>query len=142
MKELYIFSPSVVNQLQYPRKNYFIDTGFITALTTKFSKNYGRLFENYIYGLLSQQCETLHYYRDREGAEVDFVSLTNGRADTLYQVCYDLSDNDTVQREIKALLKAKETLKCNNAQLITLYSKPAIPILPEIEVITPEMFLK
>ncbi|NTU47088.1 hypothetical protein HGA88_05670, partial [Candidatus Roizmanbacteria bacterium] len=56
--------------------------------------------------------------------------------------CYDLSDNDTVQREIKALLKAKETLKCNNAQLITLYSKPAIPIPPEIAVITPEMFLK
>jgi predicted AAA+ superfamily ATPase len=41
MNELPIYSPVIINQLQYPRKVYFVDTGFMTALSTKFSKSIG-----------------------------------------------------------------------------------------------------
>ncbi|MBU4221967.1 MAG: hypothetical protein KKD46_01465, partial [Euryarchaeota archaeon] len=37
----------------------------------------------------------------------------------LVQVCYDLEDPDTKEREIKALLKASMELKCPDLLIIT-----------------------
>ena len=42
MHQLLVFSRKMKDQLQYPKKVYFIDNGFITALSLKFSKNMGR----------------------------------------------------------------------------------------------------
>ncbi|TSC85315.1 MAG: ATPase [Microgenomates group bacterium Gr01-1014_16] len=73
MNELYIYKQGVINQLQYPRKVYFVDTGFMTALSTKFSKNMGRLFENIVFHKLARENESIHYYKDDKDNEVDFV---------------------------------------------------------------------
>lgn len=141
MKQLSIYSPVVINQLQYPRKVYFIDTGFITALSTKFSKNIGRLFENVVYNKLSQAHETIYYYRSESGNEVDFAVLEEGKTTALYQVSADLSNEETKSREVKSLLKAGKDLHCSNLFLITL-DKDSRGLLPEeIQIITPEKLL-
>lgn len=141
MKQLLIYSPVVINQLQYPRKVYFIDTGFITALSTKFSKNMGRLFENMVFNKLSQLHETMYYYRDDNGNEVDFVILEDSKTTALYQVCTDLSDSETRSREVKSLLKAGITLNCSNLYLVTLDRNNTTTLPKEIEVVTPEKLL-
>lgn len=120
MRELPIFNASVINQLSYPRKIYFIDTGFITALSTKFSKNMGRLFENVIYNKLARENASVYYYKDSADNEVDFALLDDGKVTALYQVCYDLTDEDTQKREIQSLLKAGKKLNCANLNLITI----------------------
>jgi hypothetical protein len=120
MNELFIYNRAVINQLQYPRKVYFVDTGFMTALSTKYSKNMGRLFENIVFHKLAKENETIHYYKDKKGNEVDFAILSEGRTTALYQVCFDLTDEETQGREVKALIKAGTTLNCKNLNLLTL----------------------
>jgi predicted AAA+ superfamily ATPase len=116
---LFFYSPSVKNQLFYPRKPYFIDNGFITALSTKFSKNYGRLLENLVFWDFKKEGEEVFYYKDEKNNEVDFVLLEDQKVKGLYQVCFDLSDFETQEREIKSLLKAGKKLNCQNLNVIT-----------------------
>ncbi|KKQ35408.1 MAG: hypothetical protein US51_C0006G0005, partial [Microgenomates group bacterium GW2011_GWA2_37_6] len=130
MNELYIHSPSVINQLQYPRKVYFVDTGFMTALSTKFSKNMGRLFENFIFHLLTQKNETMYYYKDDKDNEVDFAVLEDGKTTALFQACFDLTDEETLSREVKSLIRAGKVLNCKNLNLISI-EKPDIYKLPQ-----------
>lgn len=140
MNELYLYKPAVINQLMYPRKIYFIDTGFMTALSTNFSQNTGRLLENLVFNQLARKQETIYYYKDDSGGEVDFVIMDDGKTKALYQVCFDLTDEETRRREVKSLLKAGKTLNCQNLTLLTL-EKPEIGELPqEIKVITAAEF--
>lgn len=141
MKELSICSPVILNQLQYPRKVYFVDTGFMTALSTKFSKNMGRLFENFVYQTLAQKNESIYYYKDNKDNEVDFAIRNDGKTTALYQVCFDLTDEDTQKREIKPLLKAGKALNCQNLYLLTLEKPDSLKLPPEIKLITAAEFL-
>jgi len=117
-----IFSPKVKEQLQYPRKVYFIDNGFINILSTRFSKNTGRIYENLVAVELlrrhSKEDAELYYWRDSRGKEVDFVVKHDLKIEQLIQVCYDIEHYDTRKREINALLKASEELKCKNLLII------------------------
>ncbi len=135
MTELYIYNPVVINQLQYPRKVYFIDTGFMTALSTKFSKNMGRLFENLVFNKLVKENETIYYYKDEKGNEVDFAIVEGGKTIALYQVCFDLSDEETRHREVRALVKAAAALHCQNLYLVTVEKPERLDLPKEIQVI-------
>jgi predicted AAA+ superfamily ATPase len=142
MNELYIHTPSVINQTQYPRKTYFVDTGFITALSTKFSKNSGRLFENIVFQKLAHKFDEIYYYKDNRGYEVDFITRDAEEITGLYQVCYDLSDEDTRNREVRSLVKAGESLHCDNLSIITLDHPDNRQIPREIKIIpAAEFFL-
>ena len=142
MSELYIHSPSVINQLQYPRKVYFIDTGFMTALSTKFSKNMGRLFENLAFHKLASNNDILYYYKDDKGNEVDFAILEDNKTSSLYQVCFDLADEETRSREVRSLIKAGTRLNCNNLNLLTQELPDDLKLPQEIKVIpAPEFFI-
>ncbi len=118
-----IFSYKIKDRLQYPRKIYFVDNGFITSLSTRHSKDFGRLYENSVALELlrrnaSQDVE-LYYWSDRRGKEVDFVVKQDLQITQLIQVCYDIDDYETKKREINALVKASEELKCNQLLVIT-----------------------
>lgn len=142
MNELYLYTPAIINQLQYPRKVYFIDTGFMTALSTKFSKNMGRLFENIAFHELSRKNETIYYYKGDKGNEVDFVILEEGKAVALYQVCFDLNDEETLSREVRSLIKAGRNLDCQNLNLLTQERPDSFKTPQEIKTISaPEFFL-
>jgi predicted AAA+ superfamily ATPase len=114
LKQLYFYSPSMLNQLQYPRKVYFVDNGFISALSTRFSKNFSRLWENLVFWWLKSSNKEIYYYQDRNKNEVDFVGFKDGKVVSLYQACYSLTDFETKEREIKALKKASRRLNCKN----------------------------
>ncbi|MDI6730230.1 MAG: hypothetical protein QMD06_01650 [Candidatus Altarchaeum sp.] len=53
------------------------------------------------------------------GKEVDFVIVENKNVKQLIQVCYDLSNHNTKKREISALIRYSDELKCNNLLIIT-----------------------
>ena len=136
MNELYIYNQAVINQLQYPRKVYFVDTGFMTALSTKFSKNIGRLFENKAFHKLAKENDTIYYYKDAKGNEVDFVIFSEGKTTALYQVCLDLADEETQNREVRSLIKAGKTLNCQSLNLLTLEKPEKIKLPQEIKIIS------
>jgi len=82
----------------------------------------------------------MYYYKDDKGNEVDFVILEVGKPAALYQVCFDLADEETLLREIRALIKAGTTLNCSNLNLITMEKPRALQIPREIRVITAAEF--
>jgi hypothetical protein len=140
MNELFIYNSAVINQLQYPRKVYFVDNGFLSALSTKLSKNMGRLFENIVFHKLASENEMIHYYKDDKGNEVDFAILSEGKITALYQACFDLTDEETRGREVRALIKAGSYLNCQNLNLLTLEKTEAYNLPQEIKVLIANSF--
>ena len=114
-----IFSYKVKDQMQYPKKIYFIDNAFINSISTRFSNNFGRLYENVVAIELKREGKECYYWKNTEKEEVDFVIKNGTKINQLIQVCYDITEPDTKKREIKALLKASKDLKCNNLLIIS-----------------------
>ncbi len=115
-----IFSYKIKDQMQYARKVYFIDNGFINRLSTKFSNNFGRLFENIVAVNLKRNApEEEVYYWKSNSEEVDFVIVKDMKVKQLIQVCYDLTDISTKRRETRGLIKASKELSCQNLLVIT-----------------------
>lgn len=116
-----IFSYKIKDQMQNPRKIYCIDPGIIGAGA---GKNLGKMHENAVFlglkrKLLGFPKTKIHYWKNLQHEEVDFVIKENGKISQLVQACYDISDPETKKREAKALFKASKELKCNNLLIIT-----------------------
>ena len=117
-----IFSYKVKDQMQYARKVYFIDNGFINALSTKLSRNLGRLYENLVFRELKRKAKDeteIFYWKNSNGKEVDFVIKQGIRVTKLIQVCYDIRDYDTRKREIGSLLRASKEFNVRDLLIIT-----------------------
>jgi len=122
--KLEIFSPKIKERKQYPVKVYCIDNAFINFVNPRFSENTGRLMENVVAVELFRRMENnqhleIYYFKDYQQKEVDFVVKEGWEVKQLIQVTYASSINEIEKREIKALLKASELLKCNNLLVIT-----------------------
>ena len=113
-----IFSYKIKDQMQYPQKIYFIDNVFINSISTRFSDNMGRLYENMVAVELKRRKKENYYWKNTEKEEVDFVIRAGTAVKQLIQVCYDISDQDTKKRELRSLLKASKDLKCDNLLII------------------------
>ncbi|HJX50900.1 AAA family ATPase [Candidatus Pacearchaeota archaeon RBG_13_36_9] len=114
MFSLPIFSYKIKDQIQYPKKIYFIDNVFINSISTKFTNNFGRLYENITAIELKRRGKECYYWKNAEKEEVDFVIKEGTKIKHLMQICYDVSDPDTKKREIRSLLKASKELKCDS----------------------------
>lgn len=112
------FSESVRKVASNPKKTYVIDTGLINAYTVSLSPQYGHLFENVIYLDLRRQNHKVFYYRTQEDYEIDFVSRDPQGKLHLWQVCWDIEDKKTLEREQRALEAAEKELGIKG-QLIT-----------------------
>ena len=124
MHSLPIFSRTVKNQLQYPRKVYLIDNAFISLLSSRFSNNKGRLFENLAFIELARRhandpTKELYYWKNQRQEEVDFVIKDDVKVVQLIQVCIDISDFDTKKRELRALIQASNELECADLLVLT-----------------------
>ena len=106
-----------------PRKVYVIDNGFIYTRSFELSSNNGRQLENMVLIELLRRGfdlkKSLFYYRTSNDKEVDFVTRDGRKVTSLIQVSYDISKTKTRERELDALVKASEELKCDNLLLLT-----------------------
>lgn len=93
-----------------PKKLYAIDNGLINAASISFSNNLGKLLENLIYLDLRRQHKTIYFYNTSEGHEIDFVTINPEGKRELIQVCWDMADSKTIDREQRALLQAEQEL--------------------------------
>lgn len=124
---LFFYLPRYNNKLKEmkkaPRKVYVIDNGFIYTRSFELSSNNGRQLENMVFIELLRRGfdlkKSLFYYRTSNDKEVDFVTRDGRKVTSLIQVSYDISKTKTRERELDALVKASEELKCDNLVLIT-----------------------
>lgn len=129
MFSLPIFSYKIKDRMQYPKKHYFIDNIFLTEISSKFSKDYGRLYENLTaINLLRNRSnkEEIFYWKNQKNEEVDFVILKNKKPESLIQVCYDINDPDSYKREVRSLIKASDELGCDNLMILNKDSEEEI----------------
>ncbi len=101
-------------------KTYINDACFFKRIDA--SKNTGKKMENATYLELLRRkkpLENIHYYKNVQGEEVDFVITEGNRVTQLIQVCQEMDAMKTRQREVRALCKAGAELGCKNLIIIT-----------------------
>ncbi len=111
-------------------KLYVVDTAFISNRPNTFSlHNMGWRLENVIFIELlhraGRRYADVFYYRDRS-FEVDFLVAKSGVVETLYQVCYDMSEEKTRKREINGLLQGARKFNCTDLTIITFSQEETI----------------
>jgi predicted AAA+ superfamily ATPase len=117
------FSFGAREKIVSPLKVYSIDTGISNAIGFKFTENFGRSMENLVAIELQRKfkgpASEIFYFRDYQQNEVDFVIKEGLEIKQLIQVTYASSKDEIEKREIRALLKASELLKCKDLLIIT-----------------------
>lgn len=102
-----------------PRKLYLADHGLAEAHAPASGLNRGQLIENIVACKLAAQSRELTYVLTKSGHEVDFLARDYEGNPQLIQVCSDLSDAKTYEREVRALDEAAREFP--NAGLLLLY---------------------
>lgn len=114
-----LYSRSFKQQAVTPKKVYCIDQGFIRFLGFKASEDRGRLLENIVFLELKRRGEELFYYRTQNNGEVDLVIRKGTSPKQLIQVCWNISDPRTRDREVKSLSLAMEELGVRDGLILT-----------------------
>ncbi len=117
------FSYKVKEQLAFNKKIYCIDNGFIQAKAFKLSPDIGKLYENLVaIELKKKEVEgklRFYYWKNSQQEEVDFVVKEGNKIKHLIQVCFKIDEKETKNRELRALVKAGEELKCKDLIIVT-----------------------
>ncbi len=118
------FSFKVKEQEKSPRKVYANDVGLANALGFKFSPQSGSIAENIVaieLHTLARKDPTVevYYWRANDGREVDFIIKIHSKVQQLIQVCWNLEEYKTKEREARALLLASSKLSCKNLLILT-----------------------
>ncbi len=115
---LSMYSPSLKVQSTNPKKIYGIDTGLRNAVSFKFSEDLGRIAENAVFIELKRRGKEVFYWKSNEG-EVDFILKHGLKPTEAIQVCWNLEDEGTRKREIKALQSALKEFNLDKGIVIT-----------------------
>ncbi len=117
------FSFKVREQISSNKKIYCIDNGFIHAKAFRFSPDIGKLYENIVAVELKKSemngHANIYYWKSQQQEEVDFVVRQGIKIKQLIQVCHDISEIKTKDREVRALLKAGREFGCKNLLVLT-----------------------
>ena len=115
-----IHSRSEKSRLINPVKIYTIDTGLLNAMTFRDSHNYGPLLETMVFMHLRRWGYDVEYVNTKNGYEVDFFARHKISGDTqLIQVCWDLADKKTLERELRGLKNAMDELSFPTGTIVT-----------------------
>jgi len=117
------FSYKAKEQITSNKKIYCIDNGFIHTKAFKASPDLGKLYENAVaLELKKQEVDgklRFYYWKNQQQEEVDFVIEEGTKVKQLIQVCFNINNLETKNREIRALIKAGKELKCNDLLVLT-----------------------
>lgn len=120
---LNMFSYKVKQQISSNKKIYCIDNGFIYSKAFKTGPDYGKLYENVVANELKRKEANddakIYYWKNQQQEEVDFVVKKGTKVKEIIQVCFNLNNLETKNREVRALLKAGKELNCRNLIVIT-----------------------
>lgn len=103
-----------------PAKMYTIDTGLLNAMTFRNSSDYGPLLETMVFMHLRRNGYEIEYANTKDGYETDFCARRkiDGKIQ-LIQVCWDISDQATFERELRGLKSAMAQFRINTGTIVT-----------------------
>jgi len=117
------FEKSIYHRKIFPRKVYVCDIGLTKIKKT--SEDVGKVIENVVFlELLRKTNENplmeIYYLKTKEGYEVDFLIKEGLKVKQLIQVSYANSFDEIEEREIRALLHARELFKQDKPELLVI----------------------
>lgn len=102
-----------------PRKVYPADTGLIRAFDASGRTNVGHALETAVLLELERRGAEVGYVKTGEGFEVDFLARHPAGGEDLIQVCAEVTNPETLQRELRALAgAAKEHRRATRRLLV------------------------
>ncbi|HMF33901.1 MAG TPA: ATP-binding protein [Candidatus Lokiarchaeia archaeon] len=110
------FDYSYRKQVVNPKKIYSIDNGLTNVNSVSFSADNGRMLENLVFGHLRRQFQDIFYFKGR--GECDFVVKVEKDIILAIQVCYELTDDNTI-REVEGLLEVLNTFGLPEGLILT-----------------------
>ncbi|MHA1647019.1 MAG: ATP-binding protein [Promethearchaeota archaeon] len=113
-----IFSYTIKDRLQYPKKVYCIDSGLANAISLKFREENWALYENVVFIELKRRNFSLFYWKNSLH-EIDFVVMQGLDIIDLIQVSFNIDDKKTVKSEKEGLIAAMKALRYNSGTIIT-----------------------
>ena len=125
-----LHSASERQRMVHPRKVYPVDPGLIPIYDRVGRPNLGAALETAVLVELERRGCEVAYVRTKEGFEVDFLARFPEGDWLLLQVCADLTDAATREREVRALLSATADYPEATPLLISLDAIPPQPDLP------------
>jgi len=126
VNRLPLFDWSLKRRAANPKKIHAVDTG-LSAVARGFSRrDGGKLLETVVVNELLRRGGELYYGKTGKGLEVDCIALQDGRIRQLIQVCREMGDPKTRNREIRAICRAAVDIPyARDAQLLILSQGPA-----------------
>ncbi|WP_298062868.1 ATP-binding protein [uncultured Rikenella sp.] len=115
------YERSLAKEQRSQKKYYCIDNGLRSAVLLPQSDDNGKLLENTVFLHLNRNlnpADRIFYFQ--ESAECDFVVQRNEHIDELIQVTWDMSDDNTREREINGILEASKATECDKLTIITI----------------------
>ncbi len=123
-----------------PRKIYPADPGLIRAFDNSGRSNTGHALETVVMAALERRGFDVSYVKTDEGFEVDFLARHTTKGSELIQVCADLRNQETRERELRALRAAAKTYPRATCRLLVLdrdaassVSGPGVEVQPAYE---------
>jgi hypothetical protein len=117
------FSYKAKEQAKANRKIFCIDNGFITAAAFRMSEGIGKLAENAVAVKLRKQeldgKSEVYFWKNVQQHEADFVVVKNRKVDQILQVCWNLDNPETKERELRAIVTAGDELKCKKLLILS-----------------------
>jgi hypothetical protein len=119
------FDYSIKNENLSIPKIYLNDHGFLNLFSIE---EFGKRIENIVYlELLRKQhinpIQKINYWKSADNKEVDFIVGEGKNIKQAIQVCYDINDERTKQREITSLVRCLEYFKLKEGLIITRNTK-------------------
>ncbi len=114
-----IFSRSIKDRTQYPRKAYLGDTGFYYSI--KGELDMGRIYENIVFLELKrrEKNKEINYWKNRNGKECDFIIRRGVEPEKAIQVVYEISREKTREREVRGLVECAKDFDLEQGLIIT-----------------------
>lgn len=111
-----IYRNSIKEEQRNPKKIYIIDNGFKKIHDYAISSDMGKLYENIVFLHLRRQTNAVYYFKEKH--EVDFYAKLPDK-EILINVCYDIANAHTQEREINGLVEAMNYFMVNESFLVT-----------------------
>jgi predicted AAA+ superfamily ATPase len=116
-----LHSDSVAVRRMNPDKFYLVDTGLARAATPKNDASNGWFLENLVFMSLRRGDNKIEYYNTEKGEEVDFLVTDRlSKRRRLIQVAWDISSEETLRRELKAITTAGHETGISDLTIVTL----------------------
>lgn len=121
------YTSSLIAEESGLKKYYFIDNGMRQNILLPHSQDDGKLLESSVFLHLCRMCgelERVTYFMKEK--ECDFVLQHEDQVLQLIQVCWQMDDNETREREIAGLLEARKETHCDNLYIVTHHQEDTI----------------